>query len=119
MCDYVRTRHYRSPSGFEVQRPGLNPPRPTVRINNNPLLGRAFLTRPEIVSTRCRPPCAAGGIWVNSIEGPESALCDWQPFGGKPSAAIAARKLGPIVAVACAPTIDCRMREGRGALQSA
>jgi hypothetical protein len=28
------------------------------------------------------------------------------------SAAIAARKPGPIVAIACAPTIDCRMREG-------
>src|SRR5580698_2410253 len=40
--------------------------------------GWAFLTRPEIVSTLSRPPCAAGGIWVNSIEGEEFALPDWQ-----------------------------------------
>jgi hypothetical protein len=32
------------------------------------------------VSTLSRPPCAAGGIWVNSIEGPELALYDWQLF---------------------------------------
>src|SRR6266478_2578329 len=59
-------------------RPGLHPPLPAVRINKICCFGRAFLTRPEIVSTLSRPPCAAGGIWVNSIEDPEWALCDWQ-----------------------------------------
>jgi hypothetical protein len=33
------------------------------------------------VPTLSRPPCAAGGISVNPIEGPELALCDWQLFG--------------------------------------
>ena len=42
--------------------------------------GRAFLTRPAIVSTLSGPPCAAGGIWMKSIEGPELDLCDWQPL---------------------------------------
>jgi hypothetical protein len=30
------------------------------------------------VSILSRPPCAAGGTWVNSFEGSELALCDWQ-----------------------------------------
>jgi hypothetical protein len=49
-----------------------------MRINNNLLLWSSVLIRPEIVSTLSRPPCAAGGTWVNSIEGPELAFCDWQ-----------------------------------------
>jgi len=32
------------------------------------------------MSTLSRPACALGGIWVNSIEGPELVLCDWQLF---------------------------------------
>jgi hypothetical protein len=51
---------------------------PAARINNNLLLWSSVSTRPEIVSTLSRPPCAAGGIWVNWIEGPELASCDWQ-----------------------------------------
>src|SRR5271169_4087298 len=38
MCDYVRARHHRSPSRSEVRRPGLYPPSPAVRTNNNLLL---------------------------------------------------------------------------------
>src|SRR5258708_6208914 len=38
MCDYVRARHHRSPSRSEVRRPGLHPPLPAVRINNNLLV---------------------------------------------------------------------------------
>src|SRR5216684_2948770 len=38
MRDYVRARHHRSPSRSEVWRPGLNPPLPAVRINNNLLI---------------------------------------------------------------------------------
>ena len=38
MCDYVRARHHRSPSRSEVRRPGLHPPWPAERINNNLLL---------------------------------------------------------------------------------
>jgi hypothetical protein len=32
------------------------------------------------MSTVSRPACAVGEIWVNSTEGPEFALCDWQLF---------------------------------------
>ncbi len=43
MCDYVRARHHRSPSRSEVRRPGLHPPRPTMRIDND-LLSRASVS---------------------------------------------------------------------------
>src|SRR5215472_6364528 len=32
-----------------------------------------------MVSTRSRPPCAAGGIFVNSTDGPVSVCLVWQP----------------------------------------
>jgi hypothetical protein len=50
-----------------------------VRINNNLLLCSS-VSDPSIVSTLSRLACAIGGIWVNSSEGPELALCDWQLF---------------------------------------
>ena len=40
--------------------------------------GRAPVTRPSILSTFSRPPCAEGGILVNSIAGGLSTQRDWQ-----------------------------------------
>jgi len=40
--------------------------------------GRAPATRPEITSTLSRPPCAAGGIFVNSTVGVEVVCREWQ-----------------------------------------
>ena len=121
MCDYVRARHHRSPLRSEVRRPGLHPPLPAVRINNNLLLWSS-------VSDPSR----------ESIDSFSSTLCHRRNMGELdrrsgigfmrlatvlqcriPAAAIAARKLGPTVAVACDPTIDCRMREERGTLHGA
>src|ERR1700677_2560993 len=42
--------------------------------------GRAPETRPEIVSTRSRPPCAAGGTLVNAIAGQLATFGAWQPL---------------------------------------
>src|SRR5215472_9842970 len=41
--------------------------------------GRAPVTRPAIVSVLSRPPCAAGGILLNSIDGPELVCRAWHP----------------------------------------
>ena len=38
------------------------------------------MTRPEMVSTRSLPPCAAAGILVNSMEGPRTSRRARQPL---------------------------------------
>src|SRR5215831_7167853 len=40
---------------------------------------RAPVTRPAIVSVLSRPPSVAGGILVNSIDGPELVWRAWHP----------------------------------------
>jgi hypothetical protein len=40
--------------------------------------GRAFLTRPEIVSTLSRPPWAAGGILIKVMDGVSESFSDVQ-----------------------------------------
>src|ERR1700734_3790084 len=42
--------------------------------------GRAPETRPEIVSTRSRPPWAAGGTVLNSTTGVRARFWVWQPL---------------------------------------
>ena len=42
--------------------------------------GRLPITRPAIVSTLSRPPCAAGGILLNSIEGLSLLSREQQPL---------------------------------------
>jgi hypothetical protein len=61
-------------------RPVLYRPRPAVRINNNLLLWSSISHPSRDRVDSFSSTCAAGGIWVNSIEGPELALCDWQLF---------------------------------------
>src|ERR1700730_10429003 len=46
-----------------------------------------------MVSTRSRPPCAAGGISVNSIVGPARVFEDWQPIKETPRQSKRARVL--------------------------
>src|SRR5208282_3539891 len=55
--------------------------------------GRAPATRPAMVSTRSRPPCAAGGILVNSMVGPARVLEDRQPVNKTPRHSKGARVL--------------------------
>src|ERR1700741_5086635 len=50
--------------------------------------GRAFLTRPAIVSVFSRPPCAAAGILVSSIDGLAPFFGEWHPCAAKPKAPI-------------------------------
>jgi hypothetical protein len=61
MRNFVRARYHRSPSRSEV----------------------TGATSSKLTNTKTRRvrPCAAGGIWVNAIEDPELALCDWRLVG--------------------------------------
>ncbi len=119
MCDYVRARHHRSPLRSKVRRLGLHPPFSVVRINNNLLICSSVSypsrNRVDSFSSTLRRRREMGEL--------DRKVQNWLYATGncsaKPAAAIAARKLGPTVAVACDPTIDCRMREQRGTLHGA
>ena len=40
------------------------------------------------MSVLSRPPCAAGGILVNSMDGPALLFCEWHPCAAKPKTPI-------------------------------
>src|SRR5271169_2140026 len=114
MCDYVRARHHRSPSRSEVRRPGLYPPSPAVRTNNNLLLWSSVSDpsrdRVDSFSSTLRHRRNMGeldrrcGIAFIRLAAVQRDAENHQQRSLQET-------WDQTVAVACDPTIDCQMRE--------
>src|ERR1700746_1044236 len=65
-------------------RPGLHPPRPTVRVDNDLLSWVSVCDAPGDRVGPVPASCAAGGTLVNSMVGPALLFWEWHPCAAKP-----------------------------------
>ena len=64
-------------------RPALHSPLPALRVNNNLPLWSSVSDPSSDRVDLSRPPCAASGIWVNSMDGPALLFWECHPWPAK------------------------------------